>query len=306
MPGYYGLSPYSFLLRNNQGKGLEIAWKERYGMVTDAQWTDVNKDGRKDLIIVGDYMPVTILENTKEGFKEKQKEYGIGDISGFWNCIETTDLNGDNIPDFIVGNAGLNHKWTASKENPIHLYLGDFDGNSNIEPLLFYRYINRYIPFASLDKLKGQLPMLKKKFNTYESFKKVSKIEDLIPDYKEKLLEYKSVNELRSVIFLSEKGKYIAKPLDMVNQLSDINDILVDDQKNVYYIGNRKNYVAELGPVLANSGAKLSGFDKASSTFKKFEKLPIPNNLNTRKLARLENGKFVVVSNEGQSLVFEQ
>ena len=303
IPGYYGLSPYSFLLRNKEGKGLDIAWKERYGMVTDAIWEDINKDGRKDLIIVGDYMPVTILENNVSGFTEKQKDYISGPTNGFWNTIASSDLNGDGMTDFIIGNAGLNHKWTATQDKPIHLYLGDFDNNKIIEPLLFYYYFNRYIPFASLDKLKAQLPVLKKKFNTYQSFAGVSKIEELFPDYKEKMLEYKSVNELRSVILLSENGKYSIKPLELNLQMSDINDILVEG-KNIIYIGNRKNYVAELGPGLANSGGVLSDFDTKTQRFARFTKLPVSNALNTRRIMKLDNERYIVVSNESRTYVF--
>ncbi|HMP30343.1 MAG TPA: VCBS repeat-containing protein, partial [Saprospiraceae bacterium] len=279
IPGYYGLSPFSFLLRNKEGKGLEIAWKERYGMITDAIWQDINNDGRRDLILVGDYMPITMLENRKEGFVENQSKYGLGDVYGFWNTIAANDLNNDGFPDFIVGNAGLNHKWRATKETPIHLYLGDFDENKIVEPILFYHYINRYIPLHSLDKLKGQLPVLRKKFATYTAYKNVSKIEDILPDYAKYLIESKMVNEMRSMILLSDQGKYTMVPLEEKCQLSDINDIYIDEAKNFFFVGNRKNYVSEFGPALANSGMKLSGFDPKTNSFKNIEKLPIPNAL---------------------------
>jgi hypothetical protein len=304
IPGYYGLSPYSFLLRNKEGKGLEIAWKERYGMITDALWMDINNNGRKDLILVGDYMPVTILDNKAEGFVSVQKDFGIGEIHGFWNCISATDFNNDGIPDLVVGNAGLNHKWSATKEKPIHLYLGDFDGNKVIEPILFYHYINRYIPFHSLDKLKGQLPVIRKSFNSYQSFKSVNKIEDILPDYAKNMIEYKMVNEMRSMIFLSEEGKYLPVPLNQNCQLSDINDIHIEENNDMYFVGNRKNYVSEFGPTLANSGMKLSLFDVQSKSFKKYEKLPIPNNLDTRNIKAVGDGRFVVVSNSGNVYIF--
>jgi hypothetical protein len=290
-------------LRNKQGTGLEIAWKERYGMITDAQWVDFDADGRKDLVLVGDYMPITFLANKKDGFFSVEKEYGFGSIYGFWNCIASTDLNGDKKPDFILGNAGLNHKWTASIERPIHLYLGDFDGNEVIEPILFYHYINRYIPMASLDKLKGQMPSVKKQFPTYQSFKSVNKIEDILPSYKEKMIDYKIVNEMKSIILLSEANKYTPIPLNIKCQMSDINDILIIGN-DIYYVGNRKNYVAELGPALANSGMKLSGFNNASKSFEKMEKLPIPNSLDTRKIRAIGDGRFVVVSNGGKVYLF--
>ncbi len=63
VPGKYGISPSSILLRNEgNGRFRDISSLspvlKNIGMITDAQFADVNNDGKKELIICGDWMPI--------------------------------------------------------------------------------------------------------------------------------------------------------------------------------------------------------------------------------------------------------
>ena len=63
IPGSYGLSPYSFILKNTKKNSFEIIMKERFGMITDSQWADIDGDLNVDLVMVGDWMPIMVLLN---------------------------------------------------------------------------------------------------------------------------------------------------------------------------------------------------------------------------------------------------
>jgi len=58
----YGVTPQSYLLVNDgKGKFTDIAASKntaiaKIGMVTSALWQDMNQDGKKDLVIVGEWM----------------------------------------------------------------------------------------------------------------------------------------------------------------------------------------------------------------------------------------------------------
>ena len=180
MPGVYGLPPTSMILKNTSKGNFEAIASERYGMVTDSQWSDINNDGQLDLIIVGDWMPITLMINTGNAhFEDQTEKYGLDKTNGMWNTLIIEDLDGNGFKDIIAGNAGLNLKWKASKEKPIKLYIDDFDGNGQPDPLIFYDFYGHYVPFASKDNLMGQLPYLKKRFLSYSDFSKIKGIEDL-------------------------------------------------------------------------------------------------------------------------------
>ena len=304
IPGSYGLAPYSFVLKNLNGQGVDIAYKERYGMVTDAQWKDLDGDKDMDLVICGDWMSINLLINEGNGtLSEKTNDLGLANSVGMWNTIELADLNNDGIQDILAGNLGLNHKWTASDSLPLKMYVGDFDGNGLTESIIFYHNFGRYVPFGSLDRLASQMPILKKNFTSYQSFKDVSTIEQLFETFQEKVVEEKLVNELRSMVFLSENGKYVGYPLGLHEQLSDIKDFNIDDDGSIYYVGNTKNYVAELGPSMSNAGRALGSFDNVTHSFGSSTKLPLPVSLNPRRLLKMKTGSFLVFSNDGKTYV---
>lgn len=299
IPGNYGLSPYSFILRNAQGRGVEIGYKERYGLITDAQWVDLDGDQDLDMVMSGDWMDITVLINEGNGqLIEKTKELGLEGITGLWNTLELVDLNHDGMKDIIAGNAGLNHKLKATDSLPIKMYVGDFDKNGSTEPLIFYHYFSRYMPFASLPMLTSQMPVLKRKFENYSSFKNAMDVNDLFENYKENLVETKLLTELRSMCFLSHNGTFQAIPLDQNEQMSDIMDIALHNG-DIYYIGNNLNYVSELGPSASNSGRMLGKFNPITNKFDSSRSLQLPIHLNGRKIKTISNSKLIIADNNG-------
>ena len=297
IPGSYGLSPYSFLLKNLNGQGVDIAMKQRFGMVKDSKWADIDGDGDQDLAICGDWMNIRVFQNDAGKLIEKTKDYQLDSTYGFWNTLEFVDMNKDGQLDMLAGNAGINSKWSASKEQPIKLYVGDFDENGATDPIIFYAYFNKYIPLAGLDKLTSQLPFLKKAFTSYESFKTVSDIDDLIQNATEKIVETKKVTELRSMVYIQKEGKFIGVPLNKEEQWASINDFEMNDNGNILYVGNNNGYVAEFGMVNSNPGKMLGNFNQEQNTFQQSKILPLPKDLNGRKISNLGNNKILILGN---------
>lgn len=301
IPGSYGLSPYSFILKNRGGTGIDIAYKNRFGMVTAAQWVDYDSDQDLDLVMAGDWMPVTILENDGAGKLEfLPAEAKFPELSGFWNTLALTDLNGDGQMDILAGNLGTNTLLTADEAHPVKLYLGDFDGNGGVDPIIFHYFFDRYVPLGSKDKLVSHLPGLKKSFVSYEDFSQVSSFEQLLPDAQEQLVETKEVNELRSMLFLSqESGAYTAVPLPDRLQSMTLQDIYRDDARgNIYFIGSNQEQVAVLANAMTAKAVMVNGFDPATQSFKQVDWLGLPAGINARTLIRLENGSGLLITND--------
>src|SRR4030095_16058202 len=168
--------PRSYLLIND-GKGVftdatadVCADLQQPGMITDAAWVDVNKDGQQDLVVIGEWMPIKVFINKKGKIVDSSSSYIHFSSSGWWNRINATDMDGDGDVDLVIGNCGLNTQFHTSEKEPMTLYYADFDHSGSIDPILCYYIQGISYPAASLDDLTEQLPSLKKKFLEYKTY----------------------------------------------------------------------------------------------------------------------------------------
>ncbi len=139
VPWRYGVDPRSLLLQNDgHGRFTDVTATlapelARVGMVTDAVWQDVDGDGRPDLVVVGEWMPITIFHNAGGGKLVRLKTPGLEQSEGWWNRIVAGDFTGDGRVDFIVGNLGLNTRFRAGASEPVTMYVKDFDADGSVD-----------------------------------------------------------------------------------------------------------------------------------------------------------------------------
>lgn len=236
--GYYGISPRSFILEND-GSGYftdvteEIAAPiARAGMVSDACWVDINNDDKLDLIIVGEWMPITTFIYKKGQFSENTQLVGLGWTNGWWNSIRAADIDNDGDQDLIAGNLGLNSTFEAQRNEPCFLYLNDFDENGRIDPVICYFEAGKKYPFASRDELLAQIVPLKKKFTTYESYAE-STIKDIFTAQQLKNADIRYTYTFASS-YLENRGDgtFDVQELPREAQIAPVYDILVKDVNN--------------------------------------------------------------------------
>lgn len=265
IPGQYPVAPTSYLLRND-GKGtfttVQVPFSQ-VGMVTDAQWVDLNNDGRKDLVMCGEFMPVKVYINTAEGFIDKTDNYFSSKDFGFWNTLQVADLNGDGQPDLVAGNLGLNSQIRATEKEPAEMYYADFDHNGSIDPFFNFYIDGKSYPYVSRDEMNNQIFALRKKFTSYKDYadatmKDIFSADDLAKA--SKLI----VNELRTVCYINENGRFKKTILPMQAQVSYVSNILVNDftgdgKTDLLLLGNHSDNRLKLGSIDANNGCLLSG-----------------------------------------------
>ena len=169
VPGKYGHPASSRLLQNNNGKFTDITSKScaewnSLGMVTDAIWIDFDDDEQIDLVIAGEWMPITFYKNDKGSFVNATEQYGTGKTTGWWNKLAAVDVDSDGDLDLVAGNLGLNIKYKSSESEPFKLFVKDFDGNgSNDVYLGYYDRDGICYPVRGRECSSQQLPFVKEK-----------------------------------------------------------------------------------------------------------------------------------------------
>ncbi|WP_439697989.1 VCBS repeat-containing protein [Mucilaginibacter sp. AW1-7] len=273
IPGQYPLEPQSYLLVND-GKGkftTAVAPFNKIGMVTDAQWIDLNNDGRKDLVLCGEFMPVTIFINTKEGFTNKTADYFNTPQKGFWNKIAFADVNGDGKPDLIAGNLGLNTQIKATDKEPAEMYFTDVDGNGSIDPFFNFYIQGKSYPFVSRDELNEQIYPMRRKFNSYKMYADATINEIFSADNMAKAVKL-SVNNMQTMLYLNINGKFTAAPLPTEAQFAPVSEILTGDfdhdgHTDILLLGNHSDNRLKIGSIDANYGCLLKGDGKGGFTY---------------------------------------
>jgi enediyne biosynthesis protein E4 len=186
----YPIPPRSFLLRNDS-KGSSVLFTDatnqtcrdlvKPGLVASALWTDFNKDGWSDLILAGEWMPLTFFKNEHGKLTNVTSGTGLEKYTGWWNSISAADYDKDGDIDYVAGNLGLNTQYKVSQDQPMRIVVKDFDMNGTLDPVCTYYVQGKNYPIYTRNILLTQIPSLEKKFKTYEDYAKAT-ITDIFPE----------------------------------------------------------------------------------------------------------------------------
>jgi len=226
--GRYGEIPKSYLLLND-GKGTFSAASEHIapgiqyiGMVTDASWIDIDKDNWPDLVIAGEWMPLTIFKNQSGKLSNATLSYGLEHTKGLWATLHIVDINKDGFDDILAGNWGTNSKLHGNEKYPLQLFVDDFDGNGSLEQVMAIENNGKYYSFLGKEELENQLPaIIRKKYLGYASFAGQT-IENVFVK-KLKLAKKYTAEVLTSLILTNnKKGSFILSQLPSHAQWSPV------------------------------------------------------------------------------------
>jgi hypothetical protein len=327
-PGNYPKPVSSFILRNDSKPGhikftdvTTTVAKEltNIGLVCDAVFTDFDNDGWPDLILAGEWMPVTFLKNDHGVFKNVTGNSGVADKLGWWNSIVAGDFDHDGRTDYIVGNTGLNTFFKASEKYPVYITAKDFDDNGSYDafPSVFLKDVDgtlKEFPVQNRDDIIKQMIGMRVKFQNYRSFATATMNDVITPDMRKGALRLKA-NTLQSMYLHNDGGgKFTMQPLPVEAQMSQLSGMVVDDfdgdgNLDVIMSGNDFGTDVSVGRYDAFNGLMLKGDGKGG--FKPLSILQsgiyIPGNGKALVKVAGTNGKYLLAATQNRDAmkVFE-
>ncbi|WP_010517458.1 VCBS repeat-containing protein [Croceivirga radicis] len=268
IPGNYPRASESYFLIND-GKGnflrksLKLQVSQNH-IITGANWVDIDRDGKEELALVGEFMPFTVLKIEGSQVINMNEDLGLNNYNGLWNTLSIADLNDDGKADFVLGNLGENTQLRATVKEPIELFYSDFDNNGSVDPILNTYIQGTSYPYLSRKELLNQLSFLKSKYTTYESFSDAT-IENILTKEQLGQADKKEINTLSSLVLLSTSGgnyKEITLPVEA--QKTAIKTIIISDFnkdgfKDLLLFGNEGFLKLSLGKLDAGYGSLLLG-----------------------------------------------
>jgi enediyne biosynthesis protein E4 len=318
-PWRYGMAPQSLLLKNDgRGHFSNVTSKlapglERVGMVTDAVWRDVDGDGRLDLVVVGEWMPITVFRNAGGGRLVKLSVPGLEKSDGWWNRIIAGDFTGQGRVDFIVGNLGENGPLRASATEPVTMYVKDFDDNGSFEQIISRFNGGASYPLPLRDDLLRALPMLKARIPSYKSYAGQTVQQVFTAAELKDALVKRAYTFATTLVRNDGGGRFTLVPLPDEAQLAPVYGMLAadvdrDGHTDLLLAGNFDGFRPEIGRMAASFGLLLRGDGKGAFTPVRAPESGFLVPGQSRDIQRLRTGTgdlYIVSRNNDKPLVFK-
>lgn len=270
--GSYPLPPKSYLLRNEGGVFTDVTDEvspalSEIGMVTDALWSDYDNDNDVDLMVVGEFMPVTVFRNENERLTPAATE-GL-EKTGFWNSILSADFDRDGDPDYVLGNLGTNNFYCATPETPVTMTAKDFDNNGDVDAILSCYFqaedgTMQPFPIPAWQQLSQMSPLFRNRFNTYQEYGRTTIDQLLTEEEREGALVMQMDHLQTSYAENLGDGRFEIRPLPLQAQVGPVNglaaaDINGDTELDILLVGNDYGNEVNMGQYDALIGLALLG-----------------------------------------------
>lgn len=318
-PDKWPLPPRGRVLRNDRDHFTDVTNEvggdfAQCGMVTDLAWADLDGDNRAELVVVGEWMPVTVFKLQNGRLSDATSEFGLGKTNGLWFRLAVADLDGDGDQDLVTGNMGRNTRFTASAEAPLRCFARDFDNNGALDPVVAFYENGKLYPLPQKDILLKQMPALKKKYLYANKYAEAT-MSDMWPQSELDAALNLYCYDLETCWWENQRGKLVRRPLPALAQASAIQGILAadftgDGKVDLLLAGNKYGMDVESGRYDAGAGVLLAGDGRGGFTWVNNLESGFWAQREARDLAllRSEGGRAIIVvaNNNGEAQVIRK
>lgn len=234
VPWAYGRTPQSYVFENDGAGHFTDVTDDvapglgEVGMVTDAAWTDVAGDERPELVLVGDWMPITVFQSTGGRF-ERLDATGLEQSHGWWTRLLAEDLTGNGRTDLVVGNFGHNMRLEASADAPVSMYVGDFNRNGRSDPILSHYVDGEEVPAVLRGPLVQRFGFVRERFASHEAYAEAT-LDDLLSDRQQQEAIVRRAHTFSSIVVKNRgDGAFEMDPLPRRAQVAPVFGLLGDE-----------------------------------------------------------------------------
>jgi hypothetical protein len=271
------LIPRSLVLQNDgKGKFSDVTAQaagdfERCGMATDLAWADLDGDGQEELVVVGEWMPVSVFQWNNQKLVNVTEKFGLANSNGLWFRLALADLDKDGDLDLVTGNLGLNTRFTAAPDAPFYCFAKDFDNNGTVDPVVACSEDGKIYPIVQKDVLVKQMPVLKKRFLYAKDYANAT-VSDIWPQKDLDAGLTLQANMLETCWWENQNGRFVRRVLPSQAQVSTVQgivcmDVNADGHLDLLLAGNKYGLEVETNACDAGNGACFLGDGKGGFTW---------------------------------------
>jgi hypothetical protein len=310
VPLNYGEIPRSYLLKNDgSGKFSDVTAQyagdlQSIGYVKNAKLADMDKDGDQDLVLALEWDGICMMRNDGKSFSKQM----LTDKKGWWNFVMPYDFDGDGDIDILAGNLGLNSRLKATAEQPVKMYINDYDGNGRTEPILTYYLNNTEVLFPTKLEMEKQIPMIRKKYIYATQFAKATTA-DLVGGDKLKDAQVLSAAYFENAVLVNDgQGNFEMKPLPFNAQWTPFYDAQIIDANgdklpDVLIMGNFYNCNIQMGRYDSDFGTVLINRGNCDFSPEQLNGLQVKGQVKKLRKIKLKSGEAIIAARNDDKVV---